>query len=112
MKRYNKLIFILFIALATAASILYSENEKLFPHGTHKENDVECIACHPQAKTSTKARENLYPKKAVCTGECHEKDILDGIAFVSSKPKWDLSLTMKCMLTRNWSVRSAIRHYM
>ncbi len=90
MRKYHKLIFILFLALATAATVLYSENRKLFPHSTHKENDVKCIVCHPGAKTSKKAGDRLFPDRSVCSKECHEKDILKKVDFVKSQPRWGL----------------------
>ncbi len=95
MKKYNYMKFILFLALAAAASVLYSGEKKLFPHMTHGENDVECNTCHPGAKTSTQSKENLYPEKTVCAGECHEKDILNKVDFTGSKPKWKLIFNHK-----------------
>jgi predicted CXXCH cytochrome family protein len=43
-----------------------------FPHRLHLGMGIECLTCHPNAATSTKATDNLLPSRQVCL-DCHEQ---------------------------------------
>ena len=44
-----------------------------FSHAAHLRRGAQCQGCHPQALTSTSARDNLLPREAACQS-CHPID--------------------------------------
>jgi c(7)-type cytochrome triheme protein len=44
---------------------------KLFPHKTHKDNDVKCETCHVKITESKKSRDDHSPHSKVCK-DCHD----------------------------------------
>lgn len=44
-----------------------------FSHAAHLQRGAQCQGCHPQALTSTSARDNLLPREAACQS-CHPID--------------------------------------
>jgi hypothetical protein len=43
-----------------------------FPHSLHLGMGIQCLACHPNAATSTKVEDNLLPTSQACQG-CHDQ---------------------------------------
>ncbi len=91
MKRFHRYLFSILLIIGISATLLFSQKEKIFPHKTHKDNGVDCVTCHPNAKKSVKAADDLLPKDdGVCSKECHDKGFLRKTKMFRSKPEYGL----------------------
>jgi hypothetical protein len=58
--------------LLAALGLLDAQTTRPFSHKLHLKLKLACTGCHAQAAASTRADDNLLPKKEVCAG-CHKE---------------------------------------
>ena len=92
MKILNKTLYLSILCTSLTASlfVLYSEENKIFPHKLHADMDLSCISCHSAIKTSSKAADDNLPDMKSCTAECHDKEIFSKFDLAKSRPAYKL----------------------
>ncbi len=78
---YIAIITVLFWGYSALGTAPQEKVELKFSHKIHVvDNELECLTCHENAKTSNSGSDNLFPEMSVC-GNCHNIESPESCQF-------------------------------